>query len=245
MNTNKPHKWRFLLTHPLAGIAFLTGRKEMAHRIQILETAKELWNNTEITQGFKSALDEFERSKSKKSEQDEGGGNRPNSTFGKWIWCCIRVFKPDSVIETGVSHGHSSRNILDAMHRNGKGKLYSIDLPNRDTNPDYNFDAQTTGTGWAVPASMRDRWELILGDARTELPSLLKRLGEIDIFFHDSDHSFEHMMFEFESALPYLSKSGIILSDDVDKNNAFAQFTQTHGLAMHCFNKGGVAIVPR
>jgi hypothetical protein len=84
---------------------------------------------------------------------------------------------------------------------------------------------------------------LILGDARIELPALLERLGSVDIFFHDSDHSYEHMVFEFESTLPYLTKKGILLSDDVDKNEAFSQFTRKHKMPMHCFNKGGVAIV--
>ena len=36
------------------------------------------------------------------------------------------------MVETGVAHGVSSWTILNAMHRNGKGKLYSIDLPNKD-----------------------------------------------------------------------------------------------------------------
>lgn len=235
-----------MLSHPLAGIAFLFGKKEMVHRIQILETAKELWKNTEINLRFDSALNEFERLSSEITTQENrrsGGGNRPNSTFGKWIWCCVRVFQPDIVVETGVSHGHSSRNILDAMYRNGKGKLFSIDLPNKDTNPDYNFKGPSAETGWAVPPEYRDRWELILGDARTELPTLLKGLGKIDIFFHDSDHSYEHMLFEFETVFPHLAKSGILLSDDVDKNEAFSEFTLMHALPMHCFNKGGVAIV--
>lgn len=228
-------------------MAFLFGKKAMAHRIQILETAKKLWRSKEINQRFETALDEFESLQSNiiiTENQENGGGNRPNSTFGKWIWCCVRVFQPDVMVETGVSHGHSSRNILDAMHRNGKGMLYSIDLPNKDTNPDYNFKGPSTETGWAVPQQLRNRWELILGDARTELPALLKDLGTIDIFFHDSDHSYEHMLFEFETALPHLAQSGILLSDDVDKNEAFSRFTHKHALLMHCFNKGGVAIVP-
>lgn len=230
----------------MAGLLFLIGKKDLAHRIQILETANELWQNAEVTDRFRSALDELERSmmnNTNRVDKNNGGGNRPRSTFGKWIWCCVRVFQPEVMVETGVSHGHSSRNILDAMQRNGKGMLYSIDLPNRDTNPAYNFKGQATETGWAVPDELRDRWELILGDARHELPTLLQRLEHIDIFFHDSEHSYQHMLFEFESALPHLKKNGILLSDDVDKNEAFSHFTKTHGLPMHRFNKGGVAIV--
>ena len=236
----------FFLSHPVAGVLFLLGKKDPAHRIQILDTASGLWNDTNITSRFRSALDELDSMKAKPTEivdEKNSGGNRPNSTFGKWIWCCVRVFQPEVMVETGVSHGHSSRNILDAMHRNGKGRLYSIDLPNKDTNPAYNFKGHSTETGWAVPIELRTRWELILGDARIELPALLKRLETIDIFFHDSDHSYDHMLFEFECALPHLKSHGILLSDDVDKNEAFAHFTQNHGLSMHRFNKGGVAIV--
>jgi predicted O-methyltransferase YrrM len=128
------------------------------------------------------------------------------------------------------------------MHKNKNGKLISIDLPNNDTNTEYNFNHQTN-TGWLVPEILRERWEMHLGDAKVLLPQLLNAEKTIDIFFHDSDHSYEHMNFEFETSLPYIKQGGLILSDDVHKNEAFSEIVNSKGLTALQFNKGGCAIV--
>lgn len=169
-------------------------------------------------------------------------GNSLDNTFGKWIWCCVRIIQPEVMIETGVSHGSSSRIILSAMQRNSKGKLYSIDLPNRDTNKNYNFNTTAPETGWMVADSLRERWDLRLGEARELLPAVLEETGKTDIFFHDSDHSYAHMKFEFETVAPYLKPGALLLSDDVHKNTAFEEFVGRSGWKALKFNKGGCAI---
>ena len=75
-----------------------------------------------------------------------------------------------------------------------------------------------------VPTDLRNRWHLYLGDAKELLPRLLQTLGTIDIFIHDSLHSYEHMLFEFQTAWPHLRGGGVILSDDIDANCAFYDF---------------------
>jgi len=72
-----------------------------------------------------------------------------------------------------------------------------------------------------VPTDLRNRWHLYLGDAKEMLPRLLQTLGTIDIFIHDSLHSYEHMLFEFRTAWPHLRGGGVILSDDIDANCSF------------------------
>jgi hypothetical protein len=57
-----------------------------------------------------------------------------------------------------------------------------------------------------------------------ELPRLLKDLDSIDVFFHDSLHTYEHMMFEFKTAWPKIKKNGILISDDIHLNNSFIDF---------------------
>ena len=44
--------------------------------------------------------------------------------FGVSLVTCSR-----KVVETGVAHGVTSRFILEALERNGRGFLWSIDLP--------------------------------------------------------------------------------------------------------------------
>ena len=146
------------------------------------------------------------------------------------LYCIVRAAKPGIVVETGVASGISSAFILRALHENQKGKLYSIDLP---PIPDENGNVpgnmnwilpDGVEPGCAVPSSLRNRWEFIISPAQTVLPPLLQRLGQIEIFLHDSDHSYEHMMWEYETAWPYIRAGGILLSDDVDFNSAMIDF---------------------
>ena len=78
--------------------------------------------------------------------------------------------------------------------------------------------------GWLVPQTLRERQTLILGKVEEKLPDLLDRLGAIDIFYHDSLHTYEHMMFEFKTAWRKLIKGGLLIADNIDLNNAFIDF---------------------
>lgn len=136
------------------------------------------------------------------------------------LYVLCRIFKPVIVVETGVAEGISSAFFLKALEANKKGNLYSIDLPN--------FTAQELkdgkSTGWLVPENLKNRWTLIIGSSKEILPLLLSELKEVNIFYHDSDHSYENTMFEFKTVLVYLEKNGLILSDDITDNNAFRAF---------------------
>jgi len=230
---------------PLAALKFKLGNKSAMHNAIILDSVKYLWGSNVDLKPWKEALDELKLNNIIASNENQSNtvvGNNLNTTFGKWIYCCIRVTKPDSVIETGVAHGYSSWIILNALHKNQKGKLYSIDLPNNDTNNDYNFKNQPE-TGWLVPEALKSRWELKLGDAKILLPEILNKIETLDVFFHDSDHSYEHMKYEFNTVNRFLKKGGILLSDDVHKNKAFSEYVNENDLIALQFNKGGTAII--
>lgn len=49
-----------------------------------------------------------------------------------------------------------------------------------------------------------------------------------DIFIHDSEHSYQNMMFEFSWAANNVRPGGLILSDDVSWNDAFEDFLSLH-----------------
>lgn len=161
--------------------------------------------------------------------------------YGPLLYALVRVAKPSVMVETGVASGTSSAYVLKAMEKNRRGQLCSIDLPEGDTrDPKYTtFQFQRKGrfgptlippnlrTGYAVPEEFKKRWRLILGDSKVELPKLLKELGALDIFFHDSMHSYDHMMFEFQTAYPFIRpEGGLLLSDDVSWNRSFKDFSQ-------------------
>ena len=136
------------------------------------------------------------------------------------LYVLCRILKPEVLVETGVAQGFSSAFILYALEVNKKGRLYSIDLPNQP--------GQEIGnkTGWLIPDSFRKRWELILGPSKEYLPVLLKKLNRIDFFYHDSDHSYENMVFEFDCAWHYLRREGQLLADDITDSLAFDELVR-------------------
>lgn len=126
--------------------------------------------------------------------------------FKVW-YAIVRLSKPNVVLETGVHDGLSSTLILRALSRNDQGCLVSIDLPSVDL-------PVSEGPGWLIPDELKSRWRLNIGDARRLLPVLARRYTPIDIFIHDSDHIPEFQMFEYQTVRPFLSDTGLLLTDD-------------------------------
>ena len=133
-------------------------------------------------------------------------------------YAAMRAFAPDVVVETGVASGVSTSYLLYALHRNQRGTLYSIELG------DPRYLPKGKPPGWIVPSWLRSRWNLRLGDSRKLLPELLAHLKKMDVFIHDSLHSYEHMLWEYRAAYPHLRPGGLLLSDDADWNTAFREF---------------------
>jgi predicted O-methyltransferase YrrM len=149
------------------------------------------------------------------------------------LFSLIRKYRPDIVVETGVAQGVSSHVILSALNENSKGRLISIDLPNRnragykyiDGTVDHVYTPEDLQPGWLVPEHLKNRWTLMLG--RSE--EILRKIeATIDMFFHDSEHSYENMTMEFEWAYSHLSHGGLLTSDDISWNNAFDHFLRNH-----------------
>jgi hypothetical protein len=140
--------------------------------------------------------------------------------MGETLYVIVRLLKPDIVVETGVYMGMSSCFILQAEEDNGQGELYSIDLPtsNRKLADGCGYYVpQGKQVGWVVPENLKHRWHLILGDSREQLPPLLEQLGTIDVFLHDSLHTFEHQKWEYETAWPFIKEGGLLLSHDISR----------------------------
>ena len=133
-------------------------------------------------------------------------------------YAVVRALTPQCIIETGIANGVSSSYLLLALYRNGQGCLHSIGLA------DPQFLPPGGEPGWLVPAWLHNRWQMHIGDARTVLPPLLLQIAGIDVFIHDSLHSYEHMLWEFETAYPALRQGGLLISDDALWNSAFCDF---------------------
>ncbi|REJ84073.1 MAG: class I SAM-dependent methyltransferase [Bacteroidetes bacterium] len=241
------NKFSFI-SHPFALAKFALGRKMDLHERMLVRSAKLLLGKKFDQSLSNQALNEIRAGDFIPMRNIPGvalPGNMPTYLFGKFLYYIVRCARPELMVETGVAHGVSSWTILNAMHRNGTGNLYSIDLPNLDLKS-YNPANISQQSGWVVPDILRQRWELQLGPSSELLPALIKRLGKIDIFFHDSDHSYDNMMFEFGAVYDSIKEEGLILSDDVHKNNSFRDFVNSSNICgIQFYTKGGAAVKRR
>ena len=136
------------------------------------------------------------------------------------VYILVLHLKPEIVVETGVSDGMSSFFILSALNENKKGNLYSIDLPEVGMPRLYGKEP-----GWIADDNLRKRWTLIYGKTEKKLAPLLNELKHVDIFLHDSEHSYTNMKFEFSTVLRYIKNGSLLLSDDVRSNSAFQELS--------------------
>jgi predicted O-methyltransferase YrrM len=150
-----------------------------------------------------------------------GVWNDGEPELARAVWCLTRHLRPSNVVETGVARGVTSRFVLEALERNGGGQLWSIDLP-----PllEPHLHAQI---GAAVGMRFADRWHYLRGSSQRRLPDLLSKLGQIDIFIHDSAHTERNVRFEIEQARRAIRPGGVIIVDDIDLNWSFHDFRES------------------
>ncbi len=136
---------------------------------------------------------------------------------GRLLYLVTREIQPTVAIETGVGRGTSTAFILQAMDDVSKGELHSIDIrPEKEI-------------GDAIPEGLKERWHYHKGKTLKELPAMLEEIGTICLFFHDSDHSYRNMLFEFEAVWPHLSDGCVMLAHDANQNDAFLDFSDRTG----------------
>ena len=142
-----------------------------------------------------------------------------DSVLARCCYLMCRLLEPDVVIETGVAYGVSSAFVLRALQENGRGVLHSVDLP--PLRQEYE-----RFWGIAVDGSLRSRWRLHRGASGRVLPRLLDELDPVDLFVHDSLHTYQNMRREFDLVWPRLRAGGVLIADDVERNRAFGALRQ-------------------
>ena len=120
------------------------------------------------------------------------------------------------------------------LHEFKSGHLYSIDQPgnsyNRDDGHKWQDVHNQSGPGWLVPDYLKSRWTLLLGTSSNLLPRLVEKVAAVDIFYHDSEHTYANMLFEFEQVWPNLKEKSYLCSDNVNWNDAFLDFCRNKRL---------------
>jgi len=145
-----------------------------------------------------------------------------------FLYMLTRAMDPEFVVETGVKWGESSLFILEALRRNDEGRsesgqLLSIDI-GLDESDQYGYPSKADQTGFLVPEQYEDYWTLALGDSIEVLDSRLPHSLPVDLFYHDSLHTYDHMYGEFDALFPHMAEGGVLASEDVNENDAWDDF---------------------
>ncbi len=136
----------------------------------------------------------------------------------------VRLTGARRVVETGVAYGWSSLAVLDAMDRNGGGKLASVDMP-------YVKLGNEPFVGIVVPDRLRQGWTLIREPDRSGLEKAIAALGgQIDLCHYDSDKSWWGRAYAYPKLWNALASGGLFISDDIQDNLFFAQFAASKSL---------------
>jgi predicted O-methyltransferase YrrM len=126
-------------------------------------------------------------------------------------YAIVRAAQPDHVVETGTHLGLGSSVIAAALLRNGHGRLTTIDI-----DPEAGY---LIGEPWASAIDRR------VGSSI----DILKALGSVDIFLHDSLHTYDYETKELTAVEPSLRANAIILSDNAHESSALSDWAERTG----------------
>lgn len=144
-----------------------------------------------------------------------GGGG-----FYALLYFLTRLVRPETVVETGVAAGFSSRAFLRALAENGGGRLISSDFPY------FRLEDPERFVGCLVEPDLRARWTLMIGSDRDNLPKIAAAEPRIDLLHYDSDKSHAGRELALRTLRPRLHDTSLILFDDIQDNLHFRNWTE-------------------
>ncbi len=136
------------------------------------------------------------------------------------LYDCVRLSKAKKVIETGVAYGWSSLAILKALSLTKNGKLFSVDMP-------YPRKKNENEVGIVIPEYLKKNWTLIRAPDRPGIINAINKVGgQIDLCHYDSDKSWWGRHYAYNILWKSLKSNGIFISDDIQDNLYFCEFTR-------------------
>ena len=126
-------------------------------------------------------------------------------------YALVRAAQPDRVVETGTHLGLGSCVIAAALLRNGHGRLTTIDI-----DPEAGY---LIGEPWASVIDRR------VGSSI----DMLADLRDVDVFLHDSLHTYDYETKELTAVEPNLRPDAIILSDNAHESSALSDWAERTG----------------
>jgi predicted O-methyltransferase YrrM len=126
-------------------------------------------------------------------------------------YALVRAVQPDHVVETGTHLGLGSSVIAAALLRNGHGRLTTIDV-----DPDAGY---LIGEPWADVIDRRAGSSV----------DVLSAQQDVDMFLHDSLHTYDYESSELAAVEPNLTGDAIVLSDNAHDSSALSEWAERTG----------------
>jgi hypothetical protein len=126
-------------------------------------------------------------------------------------YALVRAAQPDHVIETGTHLGLGSCAIAAALLRNGHGRLTTIDI-----DPEAGY-------------LIEEPWASIVDRRTGDSIDVLAGLKDVDLFLHDSLHTYDYETRELTAVEPNLRGDAIILSDNARESSALPDWAERTG----------------
>lgn len=126
-------------------------------------------------------------------------------------YALVRAAQPEHVVETGTHLGLGSCVIAAGLLRNGHGRLTTIDI-----DPEAGY---LIGQPWARVIDRRTGSSI----------DVLAELRNVDMFLHDSLHTYDYETRELAAVEPNLCPDAIILSDNAHESSALSDWAERTG----------------
>jgi hypothetical protein len=66
------------------------------------------------------------------------------------------------------------------------------------------------------------------------MPDVLAASPPVELFLHDSLHTYDHMSQEFEIAIEHMDRGGVLASEDIDANTAWDDILDDQSDRIRC-----------
>jgi hypothetical protein len=129
--------------------------------------------------------------------------------FGRRVawYALVRALQPQHVVETGTDVGLGSLVLAAALLKNESGTLTTVDIT------DYSGDL------------IGGRYATVITQVKGDSVAILTELNRtINIFIHDSLHTYDHEYRELQAAEGILATDGVFLSDNAHSTNACSDY---------------------
>ena len=223
-------KWRYINYGVLATLKYLSSRlvgrfsKTTLSPESIVESLPWEMNvrSTDFESAYKEIIKELERNYRNKRDSFpiKKVLEEENYLRFKQIGLLLAEIGADCYIETGTQHGVSAFIIGELGRRFYPAtKIYTIDVTSNEL----------------ISISTNVNYFIAKAPVRSEIVSFAKLTKRAKtVWFHDSDHTYENMAFEFSFAWDDL-KVDYLVSDDIQLNSAFYDFCKKRGLVANIF----------